>query len=138
MALAIENPALLAALRGLNSSAVMVTVTDLEAAGKLVEHSEALVALALTLALTLDHGAMLQTAPVAKELRATMEALRCDDGSDPDGEFLGSLGGSPLPAEVRDAAKPGKGDVRVAGRGGDGKARKASDSVATPRSRRRA
>jgi hypothetical protein len=62
----------------------------------------ALMALARTLAQTLDDGAGMATAAVSKELRATLAALTPEDGKDDDGGFAALL--DQLRAPMGDAA----------------------------------
>lgn len=88
-----------------NVDAVRAEVAALQAEGLLAAHSDSLQAAAVTLAKALDDGAGLSTAAVARELRATMAALRQVVTDEPDGlEFLAELS-----APVLDAAdKPAK------------------------------
>jgi hypothetical protein len=81
-------------------------VTALVASLDTDEHGVALAGIALTLAEALDAGAGLATAAVARELRATLEALT-DDGSDEAEDVLAGLS-----APVRDISKPRKGNAR--------------------------
>lgn len=128
-----ENPALIAALAGLNVAAVQRDIEALSEAKKLLANSDALQSLALTLAMTLDMGAQVATASVAKELRAVMAELRCEVASDTVLSFLASLGIPTLPAAVRDTEKPGKGNARAGSRKRDGATGVPSDPVATTR-----
>ena len=82
--------------------------------------SGALAATAVTLAGALDAGAGLATAAVARELRATLQALAGTQGGDDDdtADLLGRLS-----APVFDGPQPAPGDVRPTGGGGGGDAR---------------
>src|SRR5215203_4489686 len=86
-----------------------------------------LAAVADTLARTLDDGAGLATAAVARELRATLLALVGGTGGDDDGTqtLLDQLS-----APVLDGPQPVPGDVRPAGRAGRPAAGQAAHAVA--------
>ncbi len=75
---------------------------------ELDEADSPLGAIALMLAQTLDAGAGMATAAVAKELRATLKELTPRDGGDPFAEFMASLS-----SEVRYSAAPGSADAGV-------------------------
>jgi hypothetical protein len=71
------------------------------------KRGEALAGLALTLAAFLDEGAGMATAAVARELRATVEALT-NDGDDEAEDVLAGLS-----SPVRDISKSRKGNARA-------------------------
>src|SRR5215203_1750009 len=93
-----------------------------------------LAATALILARTLDDGAGLATAAVARELRATLLALAGSGGGDDDGT-QGLL--AELSAPVLDGPQPVPADVRPASRTGRAAAGQAAHAVAAGRSRHR-
>jgi hypothetical protein len=97
--------------------------------------SASLAAVADTLARTLDAGAGLATAAVARELRATLLALAGSGGGDDDGT-QGLL--AELSAPVLDAPGPVPADVRPKGRADRRLTGQAAHAVATGRSGHRA
>lgn len=84
-----------------------VTAATLRRLQELGEVDNPLGQAALTLAETLDSGAGMAAAAVAKELRATLKELTPRDGGDPFAEFMASLS-----SEVRYAAPSGEADSR--------------------------
>ena len=96
--------------------------------------SGSLAAAALILARTLDDGAGLATAAVARELRATLLALAGTGGGDDDGTqaLLAELS-----APVLDGPQPVPADVRPASRTGRAATGQAAHDVAAARSRHR-
>lgn len=84
-----------------NETRVLALLDSLRQASPVDTRDEALGQLALTLAKTLDEGAGMATAAVARELRATLADLARDrdDGDDDDWT-------SGLPAPVWDAKEP--------------------------------
>lgn len=71
------------------------------------ERGDAFAGVALTLAGYLDEGAGMATAAVARELRATVEALTSDGGDAADDVLAG------LSTPVRHPAKPAKANPRA-------------------------
>src|SRR5215218_7557546 len=96
--------------------------------------SGSLAATALILARTLDDGAGLATAAVARELRATLMALAGSGGGDDDGT-QGLL--AELSAPILDGPQPAPPNVRPASRTGRAAAGQAAHAVAAGRSRHR-
>jgi len=132
---------LLELIGGRNTAALKADLDALAASEQLLEHSEALQALAMTLAMTLDVGAGATTAQVAKELRATLAELRIDATTDPDRELVAGLGepvDTAMPAKVRNAPRSRSKNVGSAGRQGARGVRNAAEPVATARTGRRA
>ena len=85
----------------------------------------------------LDEGAGYVTAAVARELRATLDSLRPEAGSDDDtSAFLDEVSTPTVPAPVRDPTRPAKGDVRPRGGQGGAAARVRADAPPTARPRR--
>jgi hypothetical protein len=74
---------------------------------ELDERGTALAGVALTLAAFLDEGAGMATAAVARELRATVEALT-DDGGDAADDALEGMS-----TPIRDSPKSRKGNART-------------------------
>src|SRR5215217_6397422 len=111
--------------------AVRVDLAELAPSGPV---SGSLAATALILAGTLDGGAGLATAAVARELRATLLALVGGTGGDDDGSqtLLDQLS-----APVLDGPQPVPADVRPAGRAGRAAAGEAAHAVAAAGSRHR-
>jgi len=94
-------------------------LADIEALVTTHPMGEALAATAVELARTLDAGAGLAVAAVARELRATLTELASMEVPDDDGLDAALSTPTPgMPAEVRDAEDAGKGNARPRGRGG--------------------
>ena len=86
----------------------LATARSIEEIGELPKGLGGLAAAALTLARSLDDGAGLATAAVARELRATLLELvkggARDDGPDPIAELVRELS-RPVPSQVGDSAQ---------------------------------
>jgi hypothetical protein len=86
----------------------LATARSIEEIGELPKGLGGLAAAALILARSLDDGAGLATAAVARELRATLLELvkggAHDDGPDPIAELVRELS-KPVPAQVGDSAQ---------------------------------
>ncbi|HEY5990406.1 MAG TPA: hypothetical protein VIV12_29060, partial [Streptosporangiaceae bacterium] len=109
------------------------TRRDVKGLGDLTGIQRSLAETAYRLAKTLDDGAGLATAAVARELRATLLTLReSSDGSAAGRELLARLS-----TPVHDAEVPA-GDARRQGGDGGGDAGDAADALAAARRRRRA
>src|SRR5829696_7846732 len=108
--------------------AVSADLAGLAAGGPV---AASLAAVALTLARSLDEGAGLATAAVARELRATLLALAASGGEDDDGRQDLIAG---LSTPVLDGPQPVPPDVRPAGRRDGATAGPGTHAVAAGRS----
>lgn len=117
---------------GPNGRKVAELVADLRTRPTWNASGEALAQLALTLAGTLDGGAGLAVAAVARELRAALTDLssfqEVPRDSDDDESWIAGL-----PAAVPHPEGSAGADTRPAGRRGRSSAGKAADAVAEPR-----
>lgn len=82
-----------------NRAAVVALLDSLRVDGAIDTHDEALGALALTLAQSLDDGAGMATAAVSRELRATLAALTALTTKEVDNA---DIFGNDVPATVHD------------------------------------
>jgi hypothetical protein len=110
------------------------TRRDVKTLGGLAGVQGSLAEAAYRLARTLDEGAGLATAAVARELRATLLALKEAGGVGARADDLAAALSSPLD----DPAIPASADAGRPGRAGGGEAGDAADAVAAARRRRRA
>jgi hypothetical protein len=99
------------------TAAVVTDLGEMQLSGPV---SGALAATAVTLAVALDAGAGLATAAVARELRATLQALAGSQGGDDD-DTKALL--DQLSAPVFDGPQPAPGKLRAEGGRGRGNAR---------------
>jgi hypothetical protein len=110
------------------------TRRDVKALGKLAGVQGSLAETAYRLAKTLDDGAGLATAAVARELRATLLTLKEAGGVGAAADDLAAALSSPMD----DPAIPRAADAGRPGGAGGGEAGDAADALAAARRRRRA